>query len=81
MYMAPATAVGRKYQKAIQESAESERYYQGLCENLDSEVQNQWEEEMAKAQALRTSNISAMDIFNPALVNGMCCTFPDLLAY
>jgi hypothetical protein len=81
IYIDPATSVVQKYQTAIRESEESERYYRGLCENLDSNVQKQWEEEMANAQALRTSKISAMDIFNPALENGMGCRSPTLLTH
>lgn len=77
----PATTLVQKYKTAIHESQESERYYQGLCENLDSSVQKQWEDEMANAQAKRTSDISAMDIFNPALENGTFSHFLHLFAH
>jgi hypothetical protein len=73
MCVDPATSVVQKYQTAIRESEESEKYYQGLCENLDSNVQKQWEEEIANAQGMHTANVSAMDIFNPALDNGTFC--------
>jgi len=41
IYTDPATSVVQKYQTAIPETEESEHYYQGLCENLDSRVQKQ----------------------------------------
>jgi len=65
-----ALLVGKKYKQALHEVEESEQYYQGLCENLDSTVQTQWEAEMANAQEQRTSDITAMDIFNPAVETG-----------
>jgi len=71
IHMDPAKFVIKKYQTAIQESEESEQYYQDLCENLNSSVQKQWEDKMANAQAMYTLNISAMDIFNLVLENGM----------
>jgi hypothetical protein len=68
----------KKYQSAIQEAKESERYYQSLCENLDPRVQEEWEEQMANAQNNRTSDIKAMDIFNAALENGGLFRCPEI---
>jgi hypothetical protein len=65
-----AISIGKKYQHAVREAEESERYYQGLCENLDPGVRTQWEAEIANAQERRMSDIKAMDIFNPALETG-----------
>ena len=65
-----ALSVGKKYKQACCEAEESERYYQGLCENLKSTVRTQWEAEMANAQERRMSDIAAMDIFNPAMETG-----------
>jgi len=80
IYMDPATSVVQKYQTAIPETEESEHYYQGLCENLDSRVQKQWEDKMANAQAQHTSDISAMDIFNLAMENSIFGQFPHIFA-
>jgi len=80
IYMDPATSVVQKYQTAIPETEESEHYYQGLYENLHSRVQKQWEDKMANAQAQHTSDISAMDIFNPAMKNGIFGQFPHIFA-
>jgi len=78
LYVLTAASIASKYQNAIKEAEESERYYQGLCENLDPGLQNQWEAEMAKAQAERTVDIKAMDIFNPALENRKFCCVPNV---
>jgi len=80
IYMDPATSVVQKYQKAISETEKSEHYYQELCENLDSRVQKQWEDEMANAQAQCTSDISAMDIFNLAIENSIFGQFLHIFA-
>ena len=80
IYTDPAISVVQKCQTAIPETEESEHYYQELCENLDSMVQKQWEDEMANAQAQRTSDISAIDIFNPAMENGIFDQFPHMFA-
>jgi len=80
IYTDPATSVVQKYQTVIPETEESECYYQRLCENLNSRVQKQWKDEMANAQAQCTSNISAMDIFNPAMENGIFGQFPHIFA-
>jgi len=80
IYTDPATSVVQKYQTAIPETEESEYYYQRLCENLDSRVQKQWEDEMANAQVQHTSDISAMDIFNLAMENSIFGQFTHIFA-
>jgi hypothetical protein len=71
-YTPSAASIVKKYQNAVQEAKESETYYQSLCETLDPTVQQQWEEEMANAQANRTTDIKGMDIFNPTMETHRC---------